>query len=242
MSEQAAPAPKTSRARKIVSSVLLVALLVVLAIEVRSAVGYTWSGASMQNGSEEGVLLDTSHEDLKSLLKFWPKETIVSETEGQTRYKYTWFSLLRPLMSDQENAYYVILQKVDDAHGAVYDVVMPNDAEVSRIFQGMNSTGAPPVSSGLPSVDEISLQTDSFGAGRRDSGGTREDPMLKTLDSDSDGEISEEELVAAADALLKLDTDGDGNLTSEELGVGGGNGGGGGNNRARRPPMEDDED
>jgi len=42
-------------------------------------------------------------------------------------------------------------------------------------------------------------------------------PLLRALDSDGDGTISEREIAAATDALLALDANADGVLTPEEL-------------------------
>lgn len=47
----------------------------------------------------------------------------------------------------------------------------------------------------------------------------RLDPILAALDTDSNGEISAEELAAATTALKKLDKNGDGQLTEEEVRV-----------------------
>lgn len=43
--------------------------------------------------------------------------------------------------------------------------------------------------------------------------------LLATLDTDSNGDLSEVEITKASDALLKLDADGNGKLSSEEAGL-----------------------
>jgi Ca2+-binding EF-hand superfamily protein len=52
-----------------------------------------------------------------------------------------------------------------------------------------------------------------FGWGR----GPGMDPLVRALDRDRDGVLSEEEIAAAADALKALDANGDGLLTGDEL-------------------------
>ncbi len=66
--------------------------------------------------------------------------------------------------------------------------------------------------------------------------------LLRTLDTDSSGDLSKEEIAAASESLLKLDGDGDGKLSSEEAdltaptgGQGGGPPGGGGPNNGGGP-------
>ena len=52
--------------------------------------------------------------------------------------------------------------------------------------------------------------------------------ILNTLDTDSSGDLSKEEIAAAPESLAKLDQDDDGELSSEEAGLGKPGGGGGG--------------
>jgi Ca2+-binding EF-hand superfamily protein len=61
----------------------------------------------------------------------------------------------------------------------------------------------------------------------------RLDPILAALDTNGDGEISAEELAAAASALKKLDTNGDGQLSADEVRINFGPGFGPGRGRGR---------
>ncbi|WP_425618701.1 EF-hand domain-containing protein [Anatilimnocola sp. NA78] len=54
--------------------------------------------------------------------------------------------------------------------------------------------------------------------GRTEGRGENGPPLVRALDTDGDGEISAEEIAAAAKSLAKLDKNGDGKLTREELG------------------------
>ena len=53
-----------------------------------------------------------------------------------------------------------------------------------------------------------------FGRGR---GGMMGDPLMRVLDTDRDGSLSEAEIAAAADALKQLDANQDGQLSAEEF-------------------------
>lgn len=45
-------------------------------------------------------------------------------------------------------------------------------------------------------------------------------PLISAIDTDGDGTLSESEIAAASESLLKLDADGDGELSTEEAGLG----------------------
>jgi Ca2+-binding EF-hand superfamily protein len=62
------------------------------------------------------------------------------------------------------------------------------------------------------------------GRGGRGRGGPRLDPLVRSLDIDGDGTLSEPEITAAAASVKKLDTNGDGQLSPEEFRVPSGRG------------------
>lgn len=96
-------------------------------------------------------------------------------------------------------------------------------AEVPERFQGLFDR-ADANQDGSLSRDELTrsanatTQQDS-GRGRRGGRGRggMGDPLMRTLDADGDGALSESEIAGASDALKKLDADGDGQLVAEEF-------------------------
>lgn len=252
MSEFTPTTSGVSKARKLISTVLLLILLVVLAIEVRAAVGYAWSGSVMTAESKQGIFESRPHSEVKEMLKFWPAEEVVAEADNATEYRYSWFSLLAPVLSRDEPAYHVIFVKADDAEGAVYDVETPNSGDVSRLLLALTGKA------GKISFDSESDEFEddrAFGVG-----GTRTsprlaapailappaDPLLNALDADADGELSETELADAVASLLKADKDGDGVISEQEArpvrpeGAGGGRGDRASRTQRQRPPLEDE--
>ena len=91
---------------------------------------------------------------------------------------------------------------------------------------GGAGTPAPPTGGG----------TDAPGEGAR-----RPNRLVAAIDTNEDGLISAEELAAAATGLKTLDADSDGTITADELRPpgGGGPGGGAGGGRSRRPGGEE---
>lgn len=240
-----------SRARKLVSTALLLILLVVLAIEVRSAVGYAWSGSALSAQSKQGIIEKASLSEVKGMLKFWPNEELVKEESGTTEYRFSWYSLLAPLMSRDEPAYHVVMVRMGDAEGAVFDVETPNSGDVSRLkvslSDGKFGLSSPPDESeaGSGGFESGDVQRD----GPRRGGGPPTppvDPLVSALDADDDGELSETELAEAVTALLKADKDGDGAISAEEArpvrppGAGGGAGDRASRAQRQRPPLEDE--
>lgn len=78
------------------------------------------------------------------------------------------------------------------------------------------------------SLDELKAGLARMGRGRGGPpgdnpgrGGNRGNAVFAALDSNSDGKISADEIVAASSSLRKLDKDGDGAITAEEAGVAG---------------------
>jgi Ca2+-binding EF-hand superfamily protein len=93
--------------------------------------------------------------------------------------------------------------------------------EVPERFQGLfdrsdaNKDGAL-TRDELKQSATASMQDDG-GRGGRGRGGMMADPLMRALDTDRDGSLSETEIAAAADAITPLDINQDGQLSAEEF-------------------------
>ena len=117
--EAAAPETNVSAVsplRKIISAVVLCVLAIVLIIEVRAGLGHMWSGNMLQENSPSGRFDNLSLAEFEPMLSFAPSRSLVREINGEIEYKYSWFSLLRPLLSRPEAAYYVIVSTTTPPH------------------------------------------------------------------------------------------------------------------------------
>lgn len=90
--------PAVSRTRKTVSSIILVVVLILLAIEVRAAIGQSNSGKALAAASTDGLFEDKTLLDVQAMLSLSPTSTIIRETTYERVLHYRWFSLFRPLM------------------------------------------------------------------------------------------------------------------------------------------------
>lgn len=184
----AANAGGVSKARKAFSTILLLALTVVLAIEVRAAVGHTWTGAVLADKSENGVFPDTKFEEVKGLLKLWPSEEIINDTEQETEYRYSWYSLLRPLLNKPEAEYFLVKAKFGETEAVVFDIQLPNRGERAKLFHAMGRVlkdlRPSPTGLGTESVSRVVPGFENGGSGRQaPSGAARQRPMLEDADA-----------------------------------------------------------
>lgn len=100
-----------SPARKAVSTVILVLALIVLAIELRAGLGFLNSGKALEARSEDGAFENMTHEEALGLLSFSPSESVLQDEEQVTVYRYSWFSLLRPLMGRTQPELFLVVHK-----------------------------------------------------------------------------------------------------------------------------------
>lgn len=260
MSEEFADAGAqgVSPLRKKISAVLLILLLVVLGIELRAIAGQTWSIQSLQAVAPEGGFgtRSNTHSDVLEMLSFAPTESIERETDDHVEYKYSWNSLLRPLLGKPESALYVVFQKdnkdeqwarfystdaMSDSERAAADLANQLASQTGDMSTPLDSDGA--MAGGMPPGGGGGQGRGNRPEGGPDSGrGTPPtDPTVSLLDTDKDGTLSAEELEAAAAALLAGDTNGDGKLSGEELRPALASGGLEDNPPARqRPPMDEE--
>lgn len=231
-----------SPARKAVSAVVLVVLLIILVIEIRAGAGHSWSTQALADKAPNGAFPsgEYSYEKVQSLLSMSPAESVARESETEIEYQYSWFSLLRPLLNKPETNVYVVFSKTTDEKWASFhstEKTPQNEldaAKASREAAAQEEDGDP--SFGDPAGANGTGPGASSGF-RPPGGGLPRDATVALLDNDSNGEISEEEMNSAAQALLAGDTNGDGKLSGDELRPIAAEGGSG---ERRRPPMDDE--
>ena len=151
--EVEAPAPEgVSPLRKNFSVGILLALVVVLGIELRASLGQKWSGTALQAAAPENGVFDedsVSPEALEGMLSLGPSKTMLRESDTETEYRYSWFSLLRPILGRQESAVYVVYDRNDPPTAIRYGTEAPEDfemnpneaTEVGEVFEMPDASG-----------------------------------------------------------------------------------------------------
>ncbi|MCA9085841.1 MAG: hypothetical protein KDA81_17395 [Planctomycetaceae bacterium] len=211
---------RVSTAREAVSKWVLVLVLIVLAVEVRAALGHRVSMNKLREVCPEGVFFDTTHAQFCSMLTLFPEESVTLDLPDEVEYRYGWFSLLRPVFNRPEAAVYVTIHRHSN-YAMRYCEEPPTEGDLRAAARwaefdpslmdesGDDGSGmgfGPPSQGGGP----------GFG-GPRGSRRPPVDPALLALDGDQDGELSEEEINSAAVALQAVDADGDGSVSAEEF-------------------------
>ncbi len=114
-SPQAAPkGPKVSPARTIVSLIVLAVVGSVCIIELRAALGQYMSGkALLARQSSDGVdgagtFQDLSLADAQAMMTMFPSMEVMKQDEGETVYRYSWTSMLRGLIGEEEPQIYLV--------------------------------------------------------------------------------------------------------------------------------------
>jgi len=202
-----------SPVRKRISAVVLCVLSIVLIIEARSGLGHMLSGKMLQETSPEGVFESVTLEEFEPMLSLAPTRTTICENISEIEYKYSWFSLLRPLLSRPEAAYYVVVRNSTPPNVLRYNTEALTEAQLTKAAESFNTTAG----------DEDADDEDGGGFGGGGGGGPGgggpppQDSTVTLLDRDGNGELTEDELESASTALFAADKNGDGTLTPDEL-------------------------
>ena len=205
-----------SPVRKKISAVVLCVLSIVLIIEARAGLGHMLSGKMLQEKSSEGVFESVTLEEFEPMLSLAPTRTTICENISEIEYKYSWFSLLRPLLSRPEAAYYVVVRISTPPNVVRYNTEAMTEAQLAAALKPINTA----------EDDEDADDEDGGGGGagggrpgggRGPGGPPPQDPTVTLLDSDGNGELTEDELESASTALFAADKNGDGALTPDEL-------------------------
>lgn len=141
--------PAVSKARTIVSLILLLVVGVVCVIELRAGLGH-WMTANAMKGkcNAQGEFENLTLQDAQGLVKFGPavKE---SQQDADVSFRYTWFSLLRPVMGDASPGLTLVATTGEKAMALTFHT----DAEEEAAAPGPTTgAGTPPAgaSSGGP--------------------------------------------------------------------------------------------
>lgn len=117
--------PGVSTNRKIFSAIALTALLVVLGIEVRAGLGQSQTAKAFAAVTSDGRFNDVLLDDAKRMVAMSPSETVIRDNENETVHHYQWYSLLRPLIGQQQPELYLVSRPGDP----VYAVAFYTDSE-----------------------------------------------------------------------------------------------------------------
>lgn len=247
------PAEETTQARKrnpleriVVWGAIGILLLVVL-VEARAQYGYSQSLEAIRSAMDDPEEAQVSLEDVRGMMAFAPSERDGEHTSLVNKRVFSWPSIFKSgqfeitvdVSNDEESQVLTFATA-----GAPEEKFEYNDFVDPNPDFGMGGGGGG--------------NDDDGGAGGYPGGGGSfeppRDPLAEKIDANGDGEISAEEIEAAAAVLETLDTNADGELTLDEFAPGGrGRGGrpggfGGGDagpgesesTRPRRPQLDDE--
>lgn len=215
MSDDLAAVPEAngvSPLRKKISTVVLLVLLVVLLVEVRAGMGQSLSGKALQETSPDGVFeKKTPLASIESLMSLAPSKSVVLETKEEFEYRYSWFSVLRPILQRPEAAFYVTTTKLTDPLYAVrynteaptaeaiakakasLDYVPPEDTAENQFGGGEDAGGfgGPPEGDGGERKRPAFEDSEDEAASESDESAESEGESSKTDDSSSEEPVNE---------------------------------------------------
>lgn len=142
-----------SSQRKKFTTALLVVLLIVLGIELRAGIGHSMTASEFRRVAPEGVfeLGRFQHDDVRGMLKLWPSETVLMDSDNEVEYQYSWFSILRPILNRPATVLYVALAKTEPPFVVRHGTEAPSAEEIEALRRHRE---APPMAeddmSGMP--------------------------------------------------------------------------------------------
>lgn len=111
--------PKVSPARTIASLILLLVVGVICLIEMRAGLGQYLSGKELKGvlGGDDTAasLKSVRFTEARALLSMSPTEEVVRETDHEKVYRYSWYSLLRPLIGEPSPQIFISVTTDADA-------------------------------------------------------------------------------------------------------------------------------
>jgi len=110
-----------------VSLLLLFVVGAICFVELRAGFGQMLSGKALAAKSSDGEFTDLLLEDARGLMRLAPKESV--ETRGpDSVYRFEWYSLLRPLMG-QQNPQIIIIASNDETPMALAFTTVQEELE-----------------------------------------------------------------------------------------------------------------
>lgn len=100
-----------SPGRKAFSTIMLIVLLVILGIELRAGLGVSLSENALKANAKEGIITGLSLEEAKAKMMLWPTSEVDDSSGAETSIRYTWYSLLRPLIGKPPAVLYLVGSK-----------------------------------------------------------------------------------------------------------------------------------
>lgn len=158
--EKAPQGPKVSPARTIASLILLLVVGVICLIEMRAGLGQYLSGKELKGvlGGDDTAapLKSVRFAEAKALLSMSPTEEVVRETDHEKVYRYSWYSLLRPLIGEPSPQIFISVTTDADAIATGFFTSEDEQPGAGYVYQtppeGAGSVSPPPL---LPPPSEV---------------------------------------------------------------------------------------
>ncbi len=123
MSVPVAKALKTkavSGSRKAISVCILLAAIIVLAIELRAGLGQSRSAKQLASISNEGSFNNVLLADAQKMLSLSPQATVIRENRIEKVVHYRWGSLLRSLLGQPEADLFLVSSATEPSYAIAY--------------------------------------------------------------------------------------------------------------------------
>lgn len=168
--------PKVSPARTIASLIVLLVVGVVCLIEMRAGLGQYLSGKELKGvlGGDDTAapLKSVRFAEAKALLSMSPTEELVRETTHEKVYRFSWYSLLRPLIGEPSPQIFISVTTDADAIATGFFTSEDEQPGAGYVYQqppeGAGSVSPPPL---LPPPSDVDGAPGPGGPGGPGPGG-----------------------------------------------------------------------
>lgn len=178
---------QVSKARKIVSGIVLLGLLVLLGIEGRAGFGHSMTANALKSNAPEGVFKAgaVTEEAFNGKLALWPIISEIGETKTTVECKYEWFSIFRPRMEKLPPAVlYATFSNTEPRYAMFYGTEPPDTAERIELTKDtVGDTGR----SSMSIFDDEPIESEDGGlGGQTKDDDAKDDSTEDASDEDSD--------------------------------------------------------